>query len=174
MSDPTSAPAGAPPAGGAGRRPRRRLLTVSILLNVFLIGVIAAGAVTRHGGPFFHAVHDRPLRPFEMPSPRKIRAALPESARPVAEALFAEHRDEVLLKIRAMIEARRAVAAAMRAEPFDRAALDGALATLRAREGELASTVQTHIADLATRLDAESRARIATLLEVRRGPDEPR
>lgn len=171
MSDPDPALA-APPAGGNGRQPRR-LLVASILLNVFLIGVIAAGATARHG-PFFHGGHDRPLRPFEMPSPRKIRAALPDSARPVAEAMFAAHRDEVRLKIRAMIEARRAVAAAIGAEPFDRTALDAALATLRSREADLASTVQTIIADLAEGVDAQSRSRIAALLEVRRGPDEPR
>jgi uncharacterized membrane protein len=174
MSDPTSTPAGAAPAGGNGRRPRRRLLVASILLNVFLVGVIAAGVAARHGGPFFDDGHGRPARPFEMPSPRKIRAVLPDSARPVAEEMFAAHRDEVRLKIRAMIEARRAVAQAMRAEPFDRAALDGALAELHGRESEVAATVQGIIADLATRLDADSRGRIATLLEVRRGPDEPR
>ena len=55
-----------------------------------------------------------------------------------------------------------------------RAALDDALATLRDREGEVASTVQALIADLAAKLDADSRDRIAALLEVRRGPDEPR
>jgi uncharacterized membrane protein len=66
------------------------------------------------------------------------------------------------------------VAAAIRAEPFDRAALDAALATLRSLEVEMAGTVQAIIADLAEQLDAESRDRLAKLLETRRGLDQPR
>lgn len=171
MSEPQASPTGMPPTGSR-RSTRRVLLVASIVLNVFLIGVIGAGLAARHG--VFHSPHDRPARPFEMPSPRKIRAVLPEADQPVAEAIFAAHRDEVRQKIRAMAEARRAVAAAMRAEPFDRAALDAALAELRSREAELASTVQQAIADLVEKIDAESRGRIATLLEFRRDRDQSR
>jgi uncharacterized membrane protein len=167
-------PAGAAPAGAPTGRKRRRLLIASILLNVFLIGAIGAGAIARHGPHFFDGGRERPPRPFEMPSPRKIRAALPEEARPIADALFAAHREEMATKIGMLIEARRAVATAIRAEPFDRAALDAALATLRSLEVEMAGTVQAIIADLAEDLDAESRDRLAKLLETRRGPDEPR
>lgn len=155
-------------------RPRRRLLIASILLNVFLIGAIGAGVIARHGPHLFDGGRERPPRPFEMPSPRKIRAVLPEASRPIADAMFAAHRAEVEAKIGALVEARLAVAAAIRAEPFDRAALDAALAALRSLEIEMAGTVQGIIADLAAELDADSRERLAKLLETRRGPDEPR
>lgn len=171
MSVSSPDPAGAPPAGG---RRRRRLLIGSILLNVFLIGAIGAGVAARHGPHFFHGDRERPLRPFEMPGPRKIRAALPEESRPIADAMFAAHRDEMAAKIGALIEARRTVADAIRAEPFDRAALDTALAALRSQEAEMAGAAQTIIADLAEQLDADSRDRLAKLLETRRGPAEPR
>jgi uncharacterized membrane protein len=173
MTDSSSDPApGSPDTGG--RRSRRRLLIASIVLNVFLIGAIGAGVAMRHGPHFFDGDRVRPPRPFEMPSPRKIRAALPDSARPVAEAMFTAHRGEVREKIGALIDARRQVAAAIRAEPFDRAALDMAMATLRTREADVAGKVQSIIADLVTELDADSRARIATLLDVRHEPDHPR
>lgn len=166
-------PAAPPPAGGAGRT-RRRLLIASILLNVFLIGAIGAGIAARHGPHLFDGDRVRPPRPFELPSPRKIRAALPEESRAVAEAMFAAHRDEMRGKIRAMFEARRQVAAAMRAEPFDRAALDEAFLALRAHEADVAGTAQGIIADLTAELDVESRTRIAELLDVRRDPDKSR
>lgn len=171
MTDPSSPPASSRP--GAGRS-RRWLLVASIVLNVFLIGAIGAGVAMRHGPHIFDGDRVRPPRPFEMPSPRKIRAALPESARPAAEAMFAAHRGEVREKIGALIEARRQVAVTIRAEPFDRPALDAALAALRMREADVAGTVQSIIADLATELDADSRARIAALLDVRHEPDHPR
>ena len=162
-----------PPAGGAGRS-RRRLLIASIMLNVFLIGAVGAGLAVRHGPHLFDGDRVRPPRPFEMPSPRRIRAALPDSARPVAEALFDAHREEVRGKIAALFDARREVAAAIRAEPFDRARLDAVMAALRTREVDVATTVQTIFADLAAELDADSRARMAALLDVRRGADDPR
>lgn len=173
MSATSSAPAPVPPAAGVGRS-RRRLLIASVVLNVFLIGAIGAGLAMRHGPHLFDGDRVRPPRPFEMPSPRKIRAALPDSARPVAEAMFAAHRSEVRGKIGALVDARRQVAAAIRAEPFDRAALDAALAALRLREADVADTVQSMIADLASELDADSRSRIAALLDVRHESDHPR
>jgi len=174
MSVSPSEPAGVPPSGApANGRPQRRLLIASILLNVFLIGAIGAGVMARHGPHLFDGGRERPPRPFEMPGPRKIRAALPEESRPIADALFAAHRDEMAARIGALVEARRAVAAAIRAEPFDRTALDAALGALRSLESEMAGTVQGIIADLATELDADSRNRLAKLLETRRGPDEP-
>lgn len=167
------APPPAPPNGGSGRS-RRRLLIASIVLNVFLIGAIAAGVAVRHGPHFFDGDRVRPPRPFEMPSPHRIRAVLPDSARPVAQAMFDAHRDEVRGKIKSLFEARRQVAAAIRAEPFDRPRLDAAMAELRLKEVDAADTVQTILADLLTELDAESRDRVASLLDVRNGPDEPR
>jgi uncharacterized membrane protein len=174
MSDPSADP-GAPPAppSSGGGRTRRRLLIASIVLNVFLIGAIGAGVAARHGH-FFDGDRVRPPRPFELPSPRKIRAVLPEESRPVAEAMFAAHREEMRGKIAALFEARRQVAAAMRAEPFDRVALEAAFVALRAREADVAGTAQGIIADLTAELDAESRSRIAELLDVRREPDQPR
>lgn len=161
-----------PPNGGG--RTRRRLLVASIVLNVFLIGAIAAGIAARHGPHLFDGERVRPPRPFEMPSPRRIRAALPEESRPVAEAMFEARRDEVRGKIDALFEARREVAAAIRAEPFDRPRLDAAMAALRMREADVAGTVQSIVADLAARLDADSRTRIADLLDVHHDRGQPR
>lgn len=149
-------------------RLRRWLLVASLVLNVFLIGGIAAGLVVRHGPPFFG--HDRP-RLMGLPSPHKIRAALPDSADPAIDAAFAAHRQDMRVRIRALVEARHQVAAAMRAEPFDRAALDSALATLRDREAEVASGAQSAIAELAAGLDPDSRSRLAELIDIRRDPD---
>jgi uncharacterized membrane protein len=170
-ADPVAPPPARPPQGGS--RTRRRLLIASIVLNVFLIGAIGAGVAARHG-LIFDGDRGRPPRAFDLPSPRKIRAVLPEDSRPVAEAMFAAHRDEMRGRIRALFEARRQVAAAMRAEPFDRVALDAAFAELRTRQDDVATAAQGIIADLAAELDAESRGRIAELLDVRRESDQPR
>lgn len=147
-------------------RPRRWLLVGSLVLNVFLIGGIAAGLVVRHGPPFFG--HDRPARLIGMPSPHKIRDALPANAQNVIDGVFEAHRRDMHSRIGQLREARRAVAAAMRAEPFDPAGLDAALAGLRAREAEVASAAHGAIAELAATLDPESRARLAELVDMSR------
>lgn len=154
------------------RRLRHWLLVTSLVLNVFLIGGIAAGLAVRHGSPFFG--HDRPSRMMAMPTPHKIRAALPESAQPVIEGIFDAHRQDMRSRIGRLRDARRAVAAAIRAEPFDPAVLGAALAELRAREGEVASAAHEAVAELAAKLDPDSRARLAELVEIRRRGDQQR
>lgn len=157
-------------AGRSSTSPSRLqhwLLVASLVLNVLLIGGIAAGLVARHGAPFFDG-HDR-RRMMGLPSPHKIRDVLPDSAEPAIDAAFSGHRQEMRTSIDALIEARRQVAAVMRAEPFDRAALEDALAKLRDREAAVARGAQAAIGDLAAGLDDESRARLAELIQISRG-----
>ncbi len=152
------------------RRLRHWLLVASLVLNVFLIGAFAAGLAARHG-PFFG--HDRPSRMMAMPTLHKIREALPESAQPVVEGIFDAHRQDMRRRIGELRETRRAVAAAIRAEPFDPAALGAALAELREREADVASAAHEAVAELAAKLDPEARDRLAELVEIRRRGDAP-
>lgn len=154
MTDKPSAPAS---------RLRHWLLVVSLVLNVFLIGAIAAGLVVRHGPPLLG--HHRPAHFLGMPSPHKIRDALPESAQAVLDGVFEAHRQEMRSRLGRLREARRNVAAAIRAEPFIPAALESAFAELRAREVEVAAEAHGAFAELAAKLDRESRAHLADLVD---------
>lgn len=62
-------------------------------------------------------------------------------------------------------QARLAVAGALRAEPFDPVALDAALSALREADGRVQLRTQASLSELATRLDADQRARLARRIE---------
>ncbi len=174
MTDSSSAGGGSAPGtpsqGSPAARPRRWLLVASLALNLFLVGAIGAGIAVRHGPHLFDVGRDRAPRLIGMPSPHKIRAAVPDSARPIVDALFEAHRADMRARIGGLVAARHAVAEAIRAEPFDAAALAATMADLRARQDAVAEGAQGLMAELAGRLDPDSRDRIAALIDVRHGP----
>jgi uncharacterized membrane protein len=144
------------------------ILVLSLALNCFFLGVHASGWLSGHGASLFSR-HDHPRRLLGMPHPRELFRALPDSAQPVLKDTMAAHRAEVRERITALAAARREVAAAMQAEPYERARLEAAFEVLRAREADVAAAAQATILDLADRLTPEDRARIADLMPVR-GP----
>jgi uncharacterized membrane protein len=148
---------------GLSRR-TRIVLVVSLALNVFALGALASAWVL--GGPGFGASH-RPARFIGLPLPRQLQAALPERDHGLLRTTLDAHRPEIRTRIRAIFAARRAVADAIRAEPFDRARLEAALAALREKEGATAEEAHRMMTDLAAKLDAGGRAKVAELITVR-------
>ena len=89
------------------------------------------------------------------------RSLPPELRAEVATALRAE-RDDLRAAMRAVGEARRQVFEAMRAEPFDRTALQAAFSTLRQKRDALSSIGEAAIATGLAAASPETRAAIAT------------
>ena len=149
-------------------KPMRIVLILSLALNLFGIGAITASAVT-HDGWLAEMVgsRDHRLRIMGIPSSRQLRAALPENDQAILEQVLDVHRPKLREKLRDLFAARRTVAEAVRAEPFDRARLDAAFAALREREASIAAEAQATISDLIARLDAEGRDTVAELLTTR-------
>lgn len=130
-------------------------LAVSLALNVFLAGFLAAQA----------------LRPSEgRPSaagPMLFRAgeALGDPGHPAIREVMRAHRQELRAHRRAIREARREVHESMVAEPFDQERLSAALASLRAETTSSQVLLHRALVQLATSMTPEQRARLSKLSE---------
>jgi uncharacterized membrane protein len=143
---------------------RKRTLTLSLALNLFLLGAVTAGVVTRytwppppspaHGGPF-------------LPSPRELRAVLSPGDREVLDDVFKAHRGEFRPMIDTLMESRRQAAAALQAEPFDPQALSAAFDAVDMRDQTVTKQAQAVMVELAGKLGPDGRKAIAGLLHTR-------
>lgn len=144
------------------------VLVVSLALNLFVAGALSTAWVVGRGvAPFWREAR-RPAA-LGMPNPRQLRAALNERQRPVLDEALRAHGPGIRDRIRQLAAARAEVAEAIRAEPFDRARLEAALARLREEEAAVAAATQGMVTEVVARLDADGRARVADLLPARRG-----
>ncbi|MGE4291526.1 MAG: periplasmic heavy metal sensor [Desulfovibrio sp.] len=134
------------------------LLVASLALNMLLGGYFMAGML-RH--PF------HPPDPFAgLPNPQRIREVLPDSRRELLHTVLEIHLPEVRKAMDALFATQKEVAEAIRAEPFDAAALQKILDIYAARQQELILVHQATVSDLIRRLDAGDRARVAELLKL--------
>src|SRR5262245_5358538 len=116
---------------GSLSRRMRVLVIASLALNVFGIGAIAADALISqdaNGGLFADC---RPPRFTGLPRPRELFEVLPESDDAKLRELLQANGAQFHQRLDALFAARQQVAEAIRAEPFDRAQLETALAALR-------------------------------------------
>ena len=145
----------------------RLLLVISLALNLFFIGAIAVSAISgygRMGGLLgFGPLHGPRLT--GMPNPRQLRGVLDERGQEILESMLETRRDTFHANLQPMLEARLALSQAIAAEPFDRAKVEAAMATLRDSEAVLHMGAQNMILELASQLDLAQRAKIAELLK---------
>jgi Spy/CpxP family protein refolding chaperone len=148
--------------------PLRILLIVSLAINLFVGGAVAAAAIVGSGwfGQVFGFGH-HPVRITGMPSPRQLRAMLDESDQAILEEMLETRRAAFRENLEAMFAAREAAAQAVAAEPFDRDRVEAAFADLRAREAAVALAAQGAVLDLVAQLGPEGRAKVAELMKRR-------
>ncbi len=150
-------------------------LVVSLAINTFFIGAMVGGRasterwtdwISRHGG-MEHGDRFGEGRPGGMFDPRDLIAVLPESARADAIAVLEDQGPAIREMMRASGEARFASLEAMRASPFDAAALDAAFA--ESRQADMALLVALHEAmgEIVTDLTPEERAHMIEELDER-------
>lgn len=152
--------------------PRRWRIAIaaSLLLNVLVLAALATLA-WRHG----RDGGDGPQLAAGLPSPRAMQRALQPHERAAMAEVFAPRRRAIGLGLVELGEARGAVRDALLAEPFDAVALEEAFALLREHDATLAADVHAGLAELAGRLDADGRRRLAEGLRPPRGRgDGPR
>ena len=119
----TDLPPNTETAGRAGRG-LRWVLAVSVALNLAVVGLVA-GAMLREGGPHGRMVRDLDFGPFT--------EALTEGDREALRRAFMARMPEMRDMRAAMRADFAALLAALRAEPFDAAALQGAVANQAGR-----------------------------------------
>lgn len=138
-------------------------LLVSLALNLFLIGVMGG----RHLYGWMHdperpmqawlgADDDRPLRRLFM----QLTSDLDRDDRAAFREAIEAQREALTETGMALLEQRRIVLDLLRAEPFDRAALDAAMAELARLHDEFRQNLMAAIADAAAALPPEARAKL--------------
>ena len=144
--------------GTAAKPPRRRVLrivlVISLIVNVFLVGLLAGQVVSGRMAnlPFGGAI----LR--ELP---QIAQSLPEDDRATARRAFRQLARELMQGFRAVRTARQDVLDALSTEPFDVAALDRALMELRSRTDAAQAIAHQALLAIGPDLSPEGRAALA-------------
>lgn len=155
-----------PPAPATGGRMSRRILLVSLALNLFFVGAWAALAWRHHFGPH-HGGGGTPAARIE-----RLAAALPAAD---AEKLRGEMRARAGKLDAATGAFRRAqmhVREALRAEPFNPDALRSAMADARAARLTVDEAIQDVIAAASAQMAPEGRRKLADWTPYRRSGNE--
>lgn len=140
------------------RSPFGLLLTASLALNLFAVGVLAGRFVLFEET----AAPSQPLLASRELTIGELVRTLPMAERARAEELIGARRDDIIQRLQALAEARDEAAASMGAAGFDRKRVEAALAMLRKRNLELESRLHEIVAGIAAGLPLEERRRIAT------------
>ncbi|MCK6449595.1 MAG: periplasmic heavy metal sensor [Alphaproteobacteria bacterium] len=172
----TGEPGAAPPAeANRGRRRgwRGPALFASLVLNLFLIGLIAGGwAHHRHGlGWIVGMPGERGAPRFAGGPPiRQAVQSLPEADQRVFKETMGALRPEIGREQQAIRRLRERATEAVRAEPFDRAGFLAAMAELRQKQLGIQTRVHAGTADALSKLSAESRGQFADQFKPRPRP----
>jgi uncharacterized membrane protein len=134
------------------------LLAVSLALNVFILGFIAARAWQRPGlGPDGRGPRPPPATLFH--ADRVLGEASPGKLKWLTQ----EQRQQLVPHWRALRAARRDAEQALRAEPFDRAAFERSLERVRGETVSTQSTLHGLLVGLADGMTPEQRTELARL-----------
>ncbi len=142
-----------PPDAKTPRRPRPWLLIASLMVNLLVLGA-AAGAILapRHGGPWpHHGERKGPLTRFVETLPPARSAEL--------KSILGAEREALEQSRGAMREARRGAMEAATREPYDRAALDAALARFGAADANVRDGRAKKFAETISAMTPEERKR---------------
>ena len=148
------------PAGMTADRTSRIVLLASLALNVFFLGVVGAGAVRHYWHTPRHVSAPLPPRTAAERIDRLAATLPPEDG----EKLRAEMRqDETSLEAAhtAYRGAQESTRVALRAEPFDMAALRTAMSEVRAARQKLDLALQDVIAKAAGEMSPEGRRKLS-------------
>lgn len=140
----------------------RWLLLLSLALNLGLGA--ALGAMHWHHQQGNQAGTSE-RRWSRIPNPRMLARTLEEADRKILLEVIEVHRGKLGDHFRPLGHARRELADALRAEPFDPAAMQAAFERIRDSESGTASAMHAFMLELATRVSSDGRKRIADQLE---------
>jgi uncharacterized membrane protein len=160
MSDPNVLPPASPTPRSEARRPRRWLgpaLFLSVALNLLAVGILAGAVLGQRGDAGGRMPGDAAALSWFAALDAQDRAALRAAWRregPALQSLRAQRRAETA-----------ALAAALRADPFDPAALEAALAAQAAGLAERQALAQRLLVERLAAMDPAGRAAFADRLE---------
>lgn len=162
MSDLSQPPSATP---DPAKRRLKYALVASLALNLLIIGAVA-GTMMGHGR---HPLRGGQGEDFGMMGLTRV---LPEDRRKEMRKLLRADRENLRPLMDEVRTARRAAADKLAAEPFDRAALEAAIANVAEKERTLRQSAVTAFIGHAERLKPDERAKLADFW--RKKSEQPR
>ena len=148
----------------AEAKPRRRaLLIVSLCLNLFLMGVIAAGLFAAWQREALGAGPGN--SPFH---PRNIAAMLPPDGKAKVEKITRENRLKFVPLLRDVRRTRLDAFRQLQQEPFDKTKFDAAMSDVRSADAKLAEEGQRIVLEIIASLTPEERRIVVEKIRSRR------
>jgi uncharacterized membrane protein len=137
------------------------VLLASLLANAAFAGFVFSRVTNRFG--FGFGPHSGVMR--EMARPREVS----DQTRAVLDKVFASEKGDMEQAVTAWVAARRKTVQVLRAEPLDKAALESALADMRAKTVAAQEVYHRVVSQAAPELSAEERVLLARILNA--GPN---
>lgn len=131
----------------------RIFLAVSLALNLFLGGMMIAWHMRPPPPP--------PPGPWFERMIQRMSGDLSPADREVLQASYQARRPDLERMDKDVVAAREQVGAAMRAEPFDPAALEQAMAQARDAREPVVETVEQAVAEAAAKMSPEGRKKLS-------------
>jgi len=159
-----AAPEPGPQAPGQKRSNGRRWLAVgffvSLVVNLFLVGLIL-GRILHPGFLFGGGVYVREFGPVAGRVIQHLIGQLDEADRQSVMDQLKGHADDFSALNQDLREQRQTLIRLLRADTFDRKAVDDALVELRRRNDALQTAMESAIADAVEKLPASARKHLA-------------
>jgi uncharacterized membrane protein len=146
------------------RKSSRRWLTIflflSLIANVFLAGLLAGRFL--HWGDWFggQPAYVQQMGPFAGHALQRLLGPLDDSDRQIVLDTVKSHADELMQISRQIREQRKLVAQLLKADNYDRKALDDAFAELRRRTDSMQETLQAAVGDAVGKLSPAARKQL--------------
>jgi len=146
------------------RKSNRRWLTIflflSLIANVFLGGLLA-GRFLHHGDWFGgQPAYVQQMGPFAGHALQRLLEPLDDSDRQIVLDTVKSHADEFMQINREIRDQRKLVAQLLKAEKYDRKAVDDAFAELRRRTDSMQETLQAAVGDAVGKLSPAARKQL--------------
>ncbi len=145
----------------SGRRWLAIFLFISLVANVFLAGLLAGRILHWDwlGGPE-QPPYAQQLGPFAGHALQRLLEPLDDADRKIVLDTVESHADELMQLNRSIREQRKVIAQLLKADNYDRKAVDDAFAELRKRIDTMQVTLQTALSDAVGKLPPDARKQL--------------
>ncbi|MGH6932603.1 MAG: periplasmic heavy metal sensor [Dongiaceae bacterium] len=130
-------------------------LFISLALNIFVAGWVAGHGKGPRGG------HGGLSEAGMRVGIQRVLRVLPPDDRRVVETMFEAERPSIRQQFEALRQAHQAVAATLRAQPFDQAAFEQAYGVMRQHSGAVQDAIHSVIVAAVPKLTNAGRAELA-------------
>jgi uncharacterized membrane protein len=144
----------------SGRRLLAIFLFISLVANVFLAGLLAGRILHWDWLGGQQSPYAQQIGPFASHALERLLEPLDDADRQIVLNTVESHADELMQLNRSIREQRRVIAQLLKADNYDRKAVDDAFTELRKRIDTMQVTLQTALSDAVGKLPPDARKQL--------------